>query len=345
MAEIVTKTSIKASLLLLYSLFFLSACENAEQVEQFSGFTMGTSYHVKLVLPDELDTKAVAAQTTALLQSIDNSMSSYKSESEISRFNRAEIDHWFAVSKQSAEVVAIAQGVAKLSRGALDITLAPLINLWGFGPTYQLNEEQTIPDGAEIDKLRARVGFEKLQVRIDPPALRKTAAVTVDVSAVAKGYAVDQIAEYLNSQGVTNYLVEIGGELRASGVKAEGKSWVIAIEAPVPHKSVVQVVLALDDKAVATSGDYRNYFERNGRRYSHTIDPATGKPITHQLASVTVIETSTARADALATAINVMGPEAGLRFAEKHGIAVYLVIKSKAGFVTRYTEDFARYMH
>ncbi|TNE82073.1 MAG: FAD:protein FMN transferase, partial [Gammaproteobacteria bacterium] len=238
-------------------------------------------------------------------------------------------------------VIQVSREVFQLTGGAFDPTVAPLVNLWGFGPDPALDK---VPPKSSINHQLARVGLNKLSVDDDAGNARRTREIQLDLSAVAKGYAVDVVADMLTARGLTNYLVEVGGELRISGHKAGQKSWRIAIESPEENRHEVQQALTPGDAGIATSGDYRNYFERDGKRYSHTIDPRTGYPVTHQLASVTVIAERTAYADAMATALMVMGQREALALAEKNDLAVYLLVKEGDGFKSYASPAFVPYL-
>lgn len=246
-----------------------------------------------------------------------------------------------SVSAEMLEVLQVADRVYQLTGGAFDPTVGPLVNLWGFGPDPSSSE---IPPKETIRRQLARVGLDKLVVNTDGNSVRRTADIQLDLSAVAKGFAVDAVAELLESMGIANYLVEVGGELRLRGTKAELQPWRIAIESPSLERHAVQQAMTPGDAAVATSGDYRNYFEKDGKRYSHTIDPRTGYPVSHHLASVTVVADTTAFADALATGLMVMGHEAALALAEKNDLAVYLLVKEKDGFKAYSSPAFGRYL-
>jgi thiamine biosynthesis lipoprotein len=265
-------------------------------------------------------------------------MSTYRNDSELTQFNRYLGADWFAVSAETVAVVAEAQRLAELSEGAFDVTVGPLVNLWGFGPDPRL---ATIPPADELAAARERVGYGMLEYRRDPPALRKARPdLYVDLSSIAKGFAVDQVATAIEKLGATDYLVEVGGELRTRGLSSRGEPWRVAIERPIPGQRSVERVIEPGDSALATSGDYRNYFELDGRRFSHTIDPATGQPIDHDLASVTVLHPSATVADGLATALLVQGAERGLLLCEKHAIAALMIVRAGDGFQERTSSAF-----
>jgi thiamine biosynthesis lipoprotein len=211
------------------------------------------------------------------------------------------------------------------------------VNLWGFGPDGRADDP---PVAREVREVLSRIGYDKISIRRSPPAIRKSKAnIYVDLSAIAKGYAVDRVADYLASLGLANYLVEIGGDLKANGHNANGMPWTIAIEKPAPEDRVVQRVVHITDQAMATSGDYRNYFERNGQRFSHTINPRTGLPVSHSLASVTVWSATAMDADALATALMVLGPQAGYELAHRHKLGAYFIVRTENGFAEKSTLD------
>ena len=290
---------------------------------------MGTVFRVTAHCPND-----VSGSIEAELAAVDGEMSTYRPDSLLSRFNQAEVDTWFAISADLLHVVQAAQSMSRRSEGAFDITVGPLVNLWGFGPD---GHDRPLPSQPELRRARSRVGYAKLELRRQPPALRKRSDVYVDLSAIAKGHGVDRVAERLQAQGCTDYMVDIGGEVRVLGVNPQGQPWRIGIEVPDSGSiGKVQRILSLESMAVATSGDYRNYVEHGGERFSHTIDPRSGRPIRHGLASVTVVHESALWADAYATAINVMGFDAGWAFAEEENLPVLLIMRSANGFEDRY---------
>jgi len=306
---------------------------------ELSGSTMGTTYSVKVVDPPaQLQRDTLAALVEAELDGLLRKLSTYDPQSELSRFNHSRETDWVAASGEMVEVLAEARRVSELTGGAFDVTVGPLVDLWGFGPVLTGDR---IPSDAEIAALRAHVGFRHIEVRAAPPAIRKLDPDNrVDLSAIAKGYAVDRLALLLESRGISSYLVEIGGELRGRGHNPAGDHWRIGVERPASGERAVHDVITIDDAGVATSGDYRNFFEQDGQRYSHTIDPHTGRPVTHTLAAVTVISPRTMRADALATALMVMGPDAGYELADREGLAALFIVRSANGFVDRYTSAY-----
>jgi thiamine biosynthesis lipoprotein len=309
---------------MLLAVLLASGCSDSDTLVEIRGSTMGTTYSIKLVeLPPSLTADTLKAQLDARLDAVNGLMSTYRPDSELSRFNASRSTDWFPVDPELADLIARAQSISALSDGAFDVTVGPLVNLWGFGPDAH---PFRVPDQQTIEEIRARVGHDKLDVRDQPPALRKHhPELYVDLSAIAKGYGVDQLADLLDRLGATAYLAEIGGELKAKGTKPGDEPWRIAIERPDATSRTVYRIVALEDDAMATSGDYRNFYEKDGQIYSHTIDPGTGRPVAHALASVTVITEDCATADALATTFLVLGPERGLSLAESLGIGAFFV--------------------
>jgi thiamine biosynthesis lipoprotein len=328
-----------------------SVAGSAWLVEQgravLSGPTMGTTFNIVLV-GERFDMDQLAqlqASIDAELQAVNDEMSTYLKDSELSRFNDGPANEDFAASPHLVEVVALAKQVTEQSGGAFDVTVGPLVDAWGFGPG---EHEPRVLSDAELDQLRAGVGDDKLVLDRASGQLRKTVAgLRVDLSAIAKGHGCDRVGAVLDAAGWTDYMVEIGGEVWARGSNPSGEPWKVGIERPTADAAgsrVVQAVMGVRDVGVATSGDYRNYWERDGVRYSHTIDPRTGRPIAHTLASVTVIHPeSAALADAWATALNVLGPDEGLALAEQLGLAAYFLVRTDSGFETRSTPAFASY--
>ena len=309
----------------------LSSCDTPVEAIKIGGPTMGTTYNITLYPSDNeaLDAKQVQQQIDDSLKRINQQMSTWIKDSEISLFNKSKSTQWYPISAEFARVVEAAQSISKLSNGAFDITVGPLINIWGFGQDFKNNN----PNDATIAAAKENTGYRKLEVRSTPPALRKQLPqLQINLSAIAKGYAVDAIADQLAAAGIDDYLVEIGGEIRANGVKPNKSLWRIAIEKPSTKERSIQQGLLLDNTGVATSGDYRNYFERGGQRYSHTIDPETGRPITHQLASITILHKSAMMADGLATAIMVLGESKAKGFIADNNLSAYLILRDNDGF-------------
>jgi thiamine biosynthesis lipoprotein len=322
----VRKTGLLASFLFVISV--LAACEPNPRQLAFSGAALGTSYHIKVVEAGSPAMDAGLAELVGkLLDDLDHKLSTYKPDSELNRFNRHPVGQPFAASDDFYQVLEVADRIYRLSGGAFDPTVRPLVDLWGFGP---VDTGDRVPAESEITALLGEIGFDRIELAAANQVIRR-APVTLDLSAVAKGFIVDRLAAELRAQGVDDYMVEVGGEIRAGGRRADGGLWRIAVEVPAAGGGVERV-LELSDIGVATSGDYRNYFERDGERYSHTIDPRSGRPIRHRLASVTVLAPTAAEADALATALMVMGPEHGADFAAANELAALFLVKQGDGF-------------
>jgi thiamine biosynthesis lipoprotein len=336
-------------IVLITILVVLTGCfpssDLSKQEVLLQGRTMGTTYNIKIVVENSaVDTKKVHSGIDALLVQLNQEMSTYITDSELSRFNQSTSLMPIEISIGLQRVIKEAIRLGKLTDGKLDVTVGPLVNLWGFGPEYR---PETVPNDKVLQAARQRIGLSKL-VLSDNKLSKQSADLYVDLSTIAKGYGVDLVAEYLEQNNIDNYLVEIGGEMRIKGFKYTGELWHVAIERPIldasgEQRSVHQVIIPKDN-AVATSGDYRNYYEVDGQRFSHIIDPASGKPINHKLVSVTVIHPSSMTADGLSTAMMVMGEKDALAFAEKNGIAAYMIAKTDHGFVEQSTVKFMQYL-
>jgi thiamine biosynthesis lipoprotein len=300
---------------------------------EFRGPSMGAEFAVKVVTGREgLDDSTrvdLDQRIRAELDGIDARMSTWKPDSELSRFNASTSLDPFAVSRDTFEVFQWAVDLAALTGGAIDVTVTPLVDAWGFGPD---GRQERQPTPAEIERLMASVGVGHLTLNPGALTVRKARPdVRCDFSSLAPGYAADRVWTLLADRGFTDYLVDVGGELRTRGLNDAGAHWQIAIELPEPGGRRVDRVIPVSDLAIATSGDYRNYHEVEGRRVTHIIDPRTGEPIRHRLASVTVIDELAVRADALSTALMVLGPEEGLAFARQHDLAAAFIIRDEDG--------------
>lgn len=317
-------------------------------IHRFDGLTMGTSYQLQIVeIPAQLSAEIIATEMRDLLLELDRGIfSTYAADSELSRFNRHAVNEPFAASSELLEVLSLAQQIAVDSSGAFDITVGPLVNLWGFGPDIRPGPD-ALPTQDEIDVLLQSIGYQYFAIDSSNSQISKSKEITVDLSGIAKGYAVDKIAEYLDQAGVKSYFLEIGGELKMKGLKPGGESWVPAIEAPLDTASQVYEIFFSHGEqiAVAGSGDYRNYYERDGVRYSHEIDPRSGRPISHKLAAAYVIDASAARADALATAYMILGLEDAKALAASQGQAAYFIYQqADAKFEDFVTDEFKHYL-
>ena len=303
---------------------------------RLTGATMGTRYNITwLDAEGQPAPEAIHSGVEEVLKRINGSMSTWREDALITRLNSAPAGEWMTVDEEFAAVFAMAREVSEATGGAYDVTVGPLVDLWGFGP--RMGDE--VPSDEAIAESMSRVGQAQIEFDEAVPALRKPADMSLDFSSIAKGFGVDQIAAYLETQGIDRYLVEIGGEIRVKGMSPRGDFWRIAIEKPVAGPRDVQRAVTLIDTAIATSGDYRNYFEADGVRYSHTIDPRTGAPVRHELVSVTVVHPSAAMADAWATALTVLGPEQALFTALQQQLAVYLISRDGDAFKAQSTPE------
>jgi thiamine biosynthesis lipoprotein len=321
---------------IVLTLLFLAAASARAETATIRGATMGTTYQIKLAdAPVDVDAEGLRSDVDRTLADIDRQMSTYRPDSELSQFNRAKAGTWFPVSPAVAEVTAAAQEISAKTDGALDVTVGPLVKLWHFGPK-QIDDSSrgndaaskfTPPTDESILQARQLVGYEKLEVQQQPPALRKKVdGLEVDLSSIASGYAIDQLSQLLADRGVKNFMVEIGGEVRAHGKREDGRTWLIAVERPTASgKREIAMPVPLSDAAIATAGDYRKFFEFEGRRYSHVIDPATGRPVVHALASVTVVADTCLAADGWDTPLLVLGPKRGYECAQKNGVAALFI--------------------
>ena len=278
------------------------SANGADDVVILRGKTMGTTFHV--TIPSNqvgTDLNVFLAPIDARLKQINQRMSTYEHDSEVSRFNRAPANEWFEVSDETASVVARAKEIAEDTDGAFDITVGPVVRLWNFGP--KSSDAFSVPSDQAIEAALEVIGTDKLEFCRAPPALRKLIdGLEIDLSAIAKGYAVDQVSELLVSQyAISDSMVEIGGEIRVRGKKPDGTPWRVGIESPVQNRRETYGVITPVETSIASSGNYRNYHEVSGKSYSHTIDPRTGYPVQHESAAVTVLAEDCATADALAT--------------------------------------------
>ena len=343
-----SKRAIAISLAFVLALAGCTPEPAATQVEtpaiiNLRGQIFGTSWLVSFRQPEggEVSSRILQSAIEIELARIDSVMSTWKVDSELSLLNASPSGVWYGLSEELIQLLALAREIHQETSGAFDITIGPLVNLWGFGPD---GKPASIPPKMFIDAARERVGIDKFELDTDNDRVIKNADIYLDLSAVAKGYAVDAVSDLLLSRQIANHLVEIGGEIRVAGSKRVDQPWQIGIESPVSSARDLQKILALSDIGMATSGDYRNYFSEDGKRYSHIIDPATGAPIEHNLASVTVLHPSVARADALATALLVLGPERAGEFAESNKLAAFMLVQEGDEFIELYSSEFQRYL-
>lgn len=328
--------------------FILTACNKSAEQITLQGKTMGTTYTVKYIDDGKIanlpTAEQVKKQLDDVLKVVNDEMSTYQLDSQISRFNKLrEVNTPFEISPDFATVVAEAIRLNKITEGALDVTVGPLVNLWGFGPDRRLDKQ---PSAAQINQRAAFVGIDKLALNIEhKPTLTKSVPnLYLDLSSIAKGFGVDKIADQLEMLGLENYLVEVGGELRGKGKNLQGLNWQIAIEKPnFEQGQAVQITVPLHNLGMATSGNYRNYFEdEQGNRLSHIIDPKALKPVNHKLASITVLAPTSMTADGLSTGLFVLGAEKALEVAEREKLAIFLIIKNGDGFETQMSSQFKK---
>jgi len=336
---------------LRYSLFLLlmlmlSGCERAAENAPLvlEGKTMGTSWRVSLAGVDAQRAPELRRQIQAQLDADDRLLSTWKDDSALMQFNHATSTAPWPVDAAMADIVTLSLRVGQKTQGAMDITVGPLVNLWGFGPDKQ---PVATPDAAQIAAARARTGLSHLRVvnAAGSQWLQKDIPdLYVDLSTVGEGYAADHLAQLMAQNGIGRYLVSVGGALASRGMNADDKPWRVAIQKPTDRENAVQAVVDINGHGISTSGSYRNYYELDGKRLSHVIDPATGHPITHKLVSATVIAPTALEADAWDTGLMVLGPEKAREVALAQGLAVYLISKEQDGFSVWMSPQFKSYL-
>lgn len=335
---------------LLCGLALLAGCSERDRLLEspvrFEGAIFGTFYQVTIADPlTQGQAQALEEDILEELEAVDASMSTYIDDSEISVFNQLPVGEWQPLSDELMEVLAISQAVSEKSDGAFDVTVGGLVNLWSFGAESRPRE---VPEEADLAERLEVVGYDAVELDLSTLQARRTREVFVDLSGVAKGHASDRVAALLDHEGIEHYLVNLGGDLIASGYRdgravsaGDAEPWRIGIEAPLEDRQEAHHVLPIHDISVATSGDYRNYFEEAGQRFSHTLDPRSGRPITHRLASVTVAHPSNAWADAWATALIVLGEEEGMALAHEQGLSVLMIVReAEGGWTSRVSTAF-----
>lgn len=320
----------------------LAACGNTEQEgpahNRLEGSIFGSFYTITLV--GDYESEELERLREGLVEQmnrVDMAMSTYKDDSELMAFNNAEPGEWVELSDDLYQVLDISQSVAAASDGAFDVTVGGLVNLWTFGPEARPERR---PTEELLQERLSLAGYQNLELDPEQRRARRTTDSFVDLSGVAKGYAVDLLGEWLLNQGIEHFMVNLGGDMIVSGERAPGQKWRVGIELPDSLVQQAKYVLPLSNTSVATSGDYRNYFEADGRRYSHTIDPATGEPVNHDLASVTVVHESNAIADAWATAMMVVGTQGAQALAEDYNLKVLLLSREQDQWVTWQSAEF-----
>ena len=316
-------------------------CVRAAEPLRLEGRSMGTTWHVTAYAACAR-AAPLRERIEATLQNLTQQMSAWEPDSALSHFNRAAAGSWTQLPSDLFLVLDHALDLAQQTDGAFDPTVAPLVDLWGFGPDGAPRHEP--PSRRAIVAAQAHVGWSKLQLDRHTHRALQPGGIRLDVNALGPGHGVDAVARVLQQAGVEHFLVELGGEMRAAGSKPDGTPWRVAVESPDVAADPLDTVVDLHDAAVGTSGDYRVGFVHNGRRYSHTIDPRSGAPVTHALAAVTVIAPSAMAADARAAALMVLGPDAGMAFAQAHGLAALFTLHTQDGLVRRATPAFEGYL-
>lgn len=336
----VIKLSTFLPILLVLSL--LTSCSPRKIVKEthLTGLAIGTIYNITYLPPEKPLKGDLSQQLTKLFEQANQSMSTYHKTSEISKFNQSSSTDPVTVSAGLRKVVVEGIRLHQLTSGSLDITLKPLAALWGFGPE---DRPHMIPSDKMLTEVRKIVGVEKLTIKGNQMA-KKHRSLQIDLNSIGKGYVVDLVAELLESHSVSNYMVEIGGEMRLKGHNGKGLTWLVGVINPTSNERKAKQEIYPGNNGLATSGDYYQYFEQDGQRFSHIIDPVTGKPISHNLASVTVIHPSSMTADGLSTSLLVMGDKKGLEFAEKYQIPVYMIIRVGDKFVSKMSTAFNTYL-
>ena len=308
-----------------------------------TGEALGTFYTITLIAPpDRMDEVAVKRLAEDVLDEVNRLMSTYRDDSELSRFNRHAEATPFPVTEATFTVFQMAQVISEQSGGAFDVTVGPLVNAWGFGS----DTFEEPPEDREIASLLERVGYQKITLQPDGSIRKARPDIYCDLSAIAKGYAVDAVAERLESVGISRYMVEVGGEIRVAGLSVTGKAWQLGIEEPVYEGRKLHAIVQMGAGALATSGNYRNMYEVDGKLFAHTIDPHSGYPTRHQVASASVIHESCAMADGYATALMALGKDKALALAQKENLAVMLIVAGEESgiFETVATDGFTRYL-
>lgn len=308
------------------------------------GKTMGTFWRVSVIGVDEAKAQALRAKVQAQLDADDRLLSTWKNDSALMRFNHAADTRPWPVSEAMADIVTLSLRIGAKTDGAMDITVGPLVNLWGFGPDKQ---PVATPDAQAIAAAKARTGLQHLQVinQSGRQFLQKDIPdLFVDLSTVGEGYAADHLARLMEQEGISRYLVSVGGALVSRGMNGEGKPWRVAIQKPTDRENAVQAIVDINGHGISTSGSYRNYYELDGKRISHFIDPQTGQPITHKLVSVTVIAPTALEADGWDTGLMVLGPEKAQQVVREQGLAVYMIVKEGEGFKTWMSPQFRTFL-
>lgn len=326
----------------------LAGCDNQEKTVSRSlvleGKTMGTYWRVSLAGVESSQAPGLRDKIQAQLDADDRLMSTWKNDSALSRFNQFNGTEPYPVSEAMSDIITMALRIGEKTEGAMDITVGPLVNLWGFGPH---KAPEKTPDEAEITAAKALTGLNHLQVinASDKQWLQKDLpGLSVDLSTIGEGYAADHLARLMEQNGIGRYLVSVGGTVVARGMNSEGNPWRVAIQKPTDRESVIQALVDINGHAISTSGSYLNYYELDGKRITHIINPQTGRPIDHNLVSVSVIATTAMEADGWDTGLMVLGAEKAKQVAQKEGLAVYLITRGEQGFETWMSPQFKTFL-
>lgn len=322
----------------------VSALSDATPATVLDGKTMGTVWRVSVINVDPAHVEGLRQKIQTQLDGDDQLLSTWKPDSALMRFNQSHSTTPWPVNEAMADIVTGALRVGDKTNGAMDITVGPLVNLWGFGPDKQ---PVTTPDDAQIAAAKARTGLQHLSVisQAGQQYLQKDIAdLFVDLSTVGEGYAADHLARLMEQEGISRYLVSVGGALVSRGMNGEGKPWRVAIQKPTDRENAVQAMVDINGHGISTSGSYRNYYELDGKRISHVIDPHTGRPVTHKLVSVTVIAPSALEADSWDTGLMVLGPEQAKEVVREQGLAVYMILKEGETFKTWMSPQFSAFL-
>jgi thiamine biosynthesis lipoprotein len=304
-----------------------------------SGQTMGSAWTVKIGGALPASAEDLRAGVQASFDVVDLALSTYRADSALSRFNNDDSGQWIDIQAELGEVLSYALSLAGDSGGAYDVTVGPLVNLWGFGPDPATRR---VPDTSALEAARARVGWRKVEVDAMRHRARKGPGVRVDLSSLGKGRGVDRVAEYLDARGVTNYLIDLSGKLRARGLNPQREPWRVAVEPPEADAGSTRPffkpqIIELVNQSVATAGDYRRFFEIDGKHYSHIIDPRTGWPVTHATVSASAIAPDCMQADALATVLMAMSPDDAVALADRRRVTALLIHRGGGGYLTTRT--------
>lgn len=339
--------SLLCSILPLLSLL-LAGCDPVGKVSPDSlvleGKTMGTYWRASLAGVDKAREQELRAKIESQLNDDDWLMSSWKDRSAISQFNAFKQTTPYPISEGMSDIITTALRVGAKTDNSMDITIAPLVNLWGFGP--HKSPDRT-PDDKQIQAAKALTGLQHLRVinRSGQQWLQKDIPdLSVDLSTVGEGYAADHLAQLMERNGISRYLVSVGGAVVTRGMNGQGKPWRVAIQKPTDRENAIQALVDVNGHGISTSGSYINYYELDGKRISHVIDPRTGRPIEHNLVSVTVIAPTALEADSWDTGLMVLGEEQAKQVALREGLAVYLIQHTDKGFTTWMSPQFKTFL-